>query len=270
MRVYQVPPQPRGPPSLAIRESEEDGNTSSPMHRRQTVLAALALADSGLCDTAIARRLGLPRTTVRDWLDGELPRCALPVAPVRPADSALYVYLLGLYLGDGCLTGYPRGVFKLRIFMDERYPGIVQECGDAVGAVRPGAIVGVRPTGKGRAVEVSSYWKHWPQLFPQHGPGRKHLRPIRLEPWQERLVDEDPDLLLRGLIHSDGCRAINTGRGGWRHPRYSFSNRSPDIRAIFCAACDRLDVAWTTAPHTVYVSRKEDVALLDEFVGAKG
>ena len=27
-------------------------------------------------------------------------------------------------------------------------------------------------------------WKHWPCLFPQHGPGRKHERPIVLEDWQ--------------------------------------------------------------------------------------
>ena len=27
-------------------------------------------------------------------------------------------------------------------------------------------------------------WKHWPCLFPQHGPGRKHERKIRLEAWQ--------------------------------------------------------------------------------------
>ncbi len=61
---------------------------------------------------------------------------------------------------------------------------------------------------------------------------------------------------------------MNTGRN-WAYPRYSFSNRSADIRAIFCAACDALDLHWTLAPHTVYVSRMRDVARLDEFVGPK-
>jgi hypothetical protein len=117
---------------------------------------------------------------------------------------------------------------------------------------------------------VSAYWKHWPVLFPQHGAGPKHLRRITLEPWQQARTDLDPALLLRGLIQSDGCRFINTGSKGWSHPRYSFSNRSADIRAIFCAACDRLGLRWTTAPHTVYVSSKDDVRLLDQLVGPKG
>jgi hypothetical protein len=74
--------------------------------------------------------------------------------------------------------------------------------------------------------------------------------------------------LLRGLIHSDGCRSINTGRN-WRSARYSFSNRSADILRIFTEACSRLDVHWTTAPHTIYVSRVADVARLDAFIGPK-
>ena len=61
---------------------------------------------------------------------------------------------------------------------------------------------------------------------------------------------------------------MNTGRN-WRHARYSFSNNSTDIRRIFTDACDALGVHWTTAPSTVYVSRKHDVARLDEFIGPK-
>lgn len=121
----------------------------------------------------------------------------------------------------------------------------------------------------GNWVEVHAYSKSWPCLFPQHGPGPKHKRPIRLTDWQWRHVLRNPKLLLRGLIHSDGCRFENTGRGGWRHPRYSFSNVSGDIRRIFCDACDLLGVRWTVAPNTVYVSRKADVARLDGFIGPK-
>ena len=59
--------------------------------------------------------------------------------------------------------------------------------------------------------------------------------------WQENAARGSPDLFLRGLIHSDGCRNINTGTN-WRNPRYSFSNRSADIRDIFTWACDLLDL----------------------------
>lgn len=38
-------------------------------------------------------------------------------------------------------------------------------------------------------VEIALYSRHWPCLFPQHGPGRKHTRRIALEPWQQALVD---------------------------------------------------------------------------------
>jgi hypothetical protein len=115
-----------------------------------------------------------------------------------------------------------------------------------------------------------AYSKSWPCLFPQHGRGKKHERSIVLAPWQLALVSQRPDLLLRGLLHSDGCRFVNTGRGGWRHPRYAFANASCDIRAIFCAACDLLGFHWTASGgRTIYVSRMDDVALLDLFVGPK-
>ena len=78
------------------------------------------------------------------------------------------------------------------------------------------------------------------------------------------------------MIQSDGCRFVNTGRGGWRHPRYAFTNVSTDVTSIFCSACDCLGLRWTAAfPRdeskavSIYVSRKQDVATLDEFVGPK-
>jgi hypothetical protein len=113
-------------------------------------------------------------------------------------------------------------------------------------------------------------------LFPQHGAGAKHTRRVYLEDWQQRLSERWPDQLLKGLIHSDGSRSVNTGRGGWRQPRYSFANVSTDITSIFCSTCDCLGLRWTAAfpkseaaAVTIYVSRKADVAKLDEFVGPK-
>lgn len=63
---------------------------------------------------------------------------------------------------------------------------------------------------------------------------------------------------------------MNTGRRNWSAPRYVFTNLSADIKRIFCDACDRLGLRWTAAlPKSIYVSRKEDVGRLDEFVGPK-
>jgi len=114
---------------------------------------------------------------------------------------------------------------------------------------------------------------HWPHLFPQHGPGVKHERPIVLEPWQLRIVERYPGRLLRGLIHSDGCRVVNRIRHPkktYAYPRYFFSNRSDDIRRIFCDACDRLGIEWRQdGPWNVSVARHAAVAELDRHVGPK-
>jgi hypothetical protein len=146
---------------------------------------------------------------------------------------------------------------------------IVDECAAAMQAVVPWNRVHCQLTPK-NYIEVHAYSKAWPCLFPQHGPGKKHERTIALADWQQEIVGLCPQLLIRGLIHSDGCRFINTGRGNWSAPRYVFTNLSADIKRIFCDASDQLGLNWTTAPpKSIYVSRKEDVARLDEFVGPK-
>ena len=201
--------------------------------------------------------------------------CGHPVHAFERLPAA-YCYLLGLYLGDGCISAGRRAVYRLRVNLDLAYPAIVDECEAAIRAVAPGNRVYrllrrsnyVQPA-EPSLVEVSAYSKAWPCLFRQHGPGRKHEREIRLRDWQLALVRSHAGLLLRGLIHSDGCRFINTGRGGWTCPRYVFNNKSDDIRRIFCEACDVLGLRYTFAPRAVYVSRKADVALLDRFVGPK-
>jgi hypothetical protein len=192
---------------------------------------------------------------------------AAALCTICPALPAAYVYLLGMYLGDGCLSEHRRAVYKLRISLDARYPGIAAECERAMPAVMPNNRVG-RVDHSGWH-ELFSYSKAWPCLFPQHGPGRKHTREIVLTDWQRSLVARWPALLLRGLIQSDGCRFQNTGRN-WSHPRYSFTNLSAGIRTIFCETCDSMGIHWTlSGGKTIYVSRKADVARLDGFIGPK-
>lgn len=231
----------------------------------------------GLSPGEIGRRLSIPRSTVRDWVSGHAPtsrplgvgyceRCAGPDHRFEEQPPS-YVYLLGLYLGDGSISSHPRGVYRLRLFLDPAYPKIIDEAAEAMREVMPSskATWWLAPN---RTAEVYSYSKGWPCLFPQHGPGKKHLRRIALAEWQEELVRRTPRLLLRGLIQSDGCRFINTGRG-WRYPRYVFSNFSSDIRAIFTSACDLVGLHWTTSGHVVYVSRKADVDRMDGFIGPR-
>ena len=60
--------------------------------------------------------------------------------------------------------------------------------------------------------EVISCSRHWPCLFPQHGPGRKHMRTIELQPWQRTIVTANAGRFARGLFHSDGYRGFNRVR----------------------------------------------------------
>jgi hypothetical protein len=222
----------------------------------------------------IGTRLGVPRCTVRDWLAGDIPHSARPgVCPRCFADHDLdalpaeYVYLLGLYLGDGCLAVHRGDVYKLRIILDRKYPGIIDEAARALTLVSGRAHVLER---RDNCVEVYSFWRPWICHLPQHGRGKKHNRVIELTQWQQNLVDRWPQQLLRGLVQSDGCRFVSTGRCNWSAPRYSFSNRSVDIHGIFRRTCELVGLRWTASgPYTTYVSRKADVARLDQFIGPK-
>jgi hypothetical protein len=104
-----------------------------------------------------------------------------------------YAYLLGIYLGDGTITRFPKGVWALQIFQDSNYPGIIDEIAGAITAVMPANVVRVTPKYKEQnCAQISSYSKSWPCLFPQAGPGMKHTRTIELSAWQWAYVWQEP------------------------------------------------------------------------------
>ncbi|WP_321170730.1 hypothetical protein [Embleya scabrispora] len=124
---------------------------------------------------------------------------------------------------------------------------------------------------------MKSYSRHWPCLFPQHGPGRKHERPIILESWQRDIVRAEPWALVRGLIHSDGCRNVNRTtrmvageRKRYEYPRYLFANESTDVMRILTTTLDELGVEWKFARRNLLsVARRGSVALMDRHIGPK-
>jgi hypothetical protein len=255
------------------------------MRSLDEVRSVRALVARGLNDCEIARETGIPRGTIRDWRHGHgsgaarvpddwtaCPRCGHRAHDFQKLPTTEYAYLLGMYLGDGYLAAHRRGVYALRITLDARYPGIIAEAVRAMAAVLPGKRPYVQDLPIG-AKNVCGYSKQWPCLFPQHGRGPKHQRPIRLTSWQQRIVDAEARSLIRGLIHSDGCRFTNAVKHGARryeYPRYNFTNASADIRAIFCQACDRVGVEWRRMnERNISIAKRESVARLDEFVGPK-
>lgn len=193
------------------------------------------------------------------------------------SDEYSYSHLLGLYLGDGCLRDTGRG-YQLVFHFDASYPGIVDDAEASILVITMGRKVHRRIRVGWNVTIIDKSWVGWPELFPQMGAGRKHERPIVLEPWQQEIVDREPEAFLRGLIESDGCRVINrfktklpSGRvAEYAYPRYFFSNMSADIRGLFCASCERIGVRWTQSnPRNISVAHRDSVALLDTFIGPK-
>jgi hypothetical protein len=253
------------------------------MHPRATVDRARALSAQGLYDREVAQMTGIPLGTVRKWRTGKrrapgrdgrqkrnCPRCH-----GAPLNEPAYAYLLGLYLGDGCLTRQRKDVYLLSIACCDAWPGLITAAKDAARQVMPSSAVFSRQ--RIGMTEVKSTSKHWPCLFPQHGPGMKHTRKIELAEWQEVIVDRYPGDFVRGLIHSDGYRGMNRvrrvladGEHWYEYPRYLFVNMSKDILQLCGQTLDKLDVEWRfSKPTTISVAQKEAVARLDAFVGPK-
>ena len=162
---------------------------------------------------------------------------------------------------------------RLTVALDQAYPVIVEEAVAAMSICMPTSKVTPAHHPTASMDLVSSYSKHWPCLFPQHGPGPKHERSIVLRGWQQEIVAEHPWRFLRGLIHSDGCRhmnpAVHPQKTYW-YPRYSFSNRSLDIQRLFCETCELVGLHWTQMNEwNISVARRDNVAALDRRIGPK-
>jgi hypothetical protein len=237
---------------------------------------ALALVALGVNDCEIARRLGIARTTVRDWrkpryvakrgTDSACPRCGRTSRPIVISQYD-YAELLGVYLGDGHIARLAR-TQRLRICLNSRYEHLVQEVEGLLQRCFP-----ANPTRRvllhdGAEVVLDVYSSHLLCLFPQAGPGKKHERPIRLEAWQADLVAQEPWAFLRGCVYSDGCTFINrTGR--YEYLSYDFANYSADILDLFEGTCRELGLSPRRYARSIRLYRREDVARLVEHVGIK-
>ena len=245
------------------------------MHDLELRERALELIAAGVNDGEIGRRLGVARTTVRHWRwakERDVPprklcwRCWQPTRRVEPA-AADYAELLGLYLGDGHISPMPRSE-RLRLSLDARYPTIVAESEALLRRVFPECRVGRVVADGGSTVVLWVYHRHLSCLFPQHGPGKKHERPIELEPWQYALVGAAPWAFVRGCIRSDGCSFINrTGR--YAYLSYEFRNWSTDILGIFASTCEAVGLHPRQYRDRVRLCRRADVARLVTHVGVK-
>jgi hypothetical protein len=178
-----------------------------------------------------------------------------------------YAELLGIYLGDGHISEGPR-TQRLRVFLDAAHPNIVMDTETLLRRCFPANRVGRNSRHDGRMAVLWVYCGHLGCLFPQHGLGKKHARPIVLEGWQEAIVAAEPWRLLRGLIRTDGCTFVNR-TGKYEYLSYDFRNLSEDILDLFERTCLELGLRPRRNRDDIRLNRREDVARLVEHVGIK-
>ncbi len=237
------------------------------------------LIGEGFSDYTIATLTGISRPTVRRWRHRTRPPGRLSHHfRWRVPDGYAYCYLFGCYLGDGTVAQPSCNGWELRLSCDQRYTDIMDEIRTAAVLTFPGA----RPTTFMSSTAASAVVRiSHPgigEAFPQHGPGRKHLRRIALANWQVELTHREPEAFIRGLIHSDGCRAENrfrtqlpSGRTAeYHYIRYFFSNLSQDIRDIFVEHAALLGIRVTQSnPRNLSIAHRDSVAVLEQIVGPK-
>lgn len=252
------------------------------MHPPAVREQAMRLIAAGINDCEISRRIGIPRSTVREMrrpkyirrlITETCPRCWRAAKPIRftPED---YSELLGLYLGDGCISPGAR-TSRLRLAMDAKYPQVIADAKSLLERSFPVNPVGLVSAQGGTMFYVSVYCSHLGCLFPQHRPGKKHERRIVLESWQDQLLQTAPWPFLRGCIRSDGCAFINR-TGPYEYLSYDFNNLSKDIVDLFAYACDlvgitdyRVTSGNSRGRWDVRINRRKSVAEMLEHVGLK-
>lgn len=178
-----------------------------------------------------------------------------------------YAELLGLYLGDGHVVRHAR-TFKFRLFLDSKHREVVHESSALLKRCFPHNAVGTAYGHEGRMTILSVHSAHLGCVFPQHGPGLKHRRPIVLESWQDDLIARAPWHLLKGLIRSDGCSFVNR-TGPYEYLAYQLDNHSSDILDLFCATCDMVDLEYRRYERYVRINRRASVARLKARIGVK-
>jgi hypothetical protein len=259
------------------------------LKQHQTIMD---LWNQGVNVCEIARQMGMPRPTAQSIVTRyknqpvkagyNVTESSALISELQDQQSALasdYSYLLGIYLGDGCISKV-RNVFCMRIALDSRYPNIITQCQQVIQRLLPNNDVGLAPVennGRICMYYVRCYYKDWPILVPQHDIGKKHNRVIGLNDWQQKIVDTHPLEFFRGLFHSDGSRFPNIVNGK-DYPRYQFSNSSRDIIDLFISACKQLEIQFTEKTfqkpgqarrYDVFISKRKDVAYLDSVIGPK-
>ena len=207
----------------------------------QEVSEILRLHNDGISQNKIHKILGFDRTTIRQILkdpDDYINKSS-PKFDILNIDRKVYAFVLGIYLGDGYIVKTHRqNVFKIRIFCDAKYNNILEDISQSLEILFPNSKAMRRSHTSNNCIEIYLYSSHLLRLFPQHGEGRKHERPIVLEDWQKDIIDEYNIEFLKGLIYTDGSFYLSQNK----YEYCNFTNKSKDIIELCSNAMKNLNI----------------------------
>jgi hypothetical protein len=213
------------------------------MPKRKTIEEVnniIALYNSGYTQNEIFKTLGIDRGTIRQIIndpDGYLSKSTKEFS-LSDIDKKSYAFLLGIYLGDGCISKtHKDNVYKLRILCDNRYINILNEISKSISIILPDNKVSINRHGSDNCSEIYVYSKNLIQLFPQHDTGKKHERQIILEDWQKEIIDEYNLDFFKGLMYSDGSFYFSG-----KYERANFTNKSIDIINLCSESMKKLNI----------------------------
>lgn len=200
--------------------------------------------------------------------------------PANKSDFVLrqaYAYILGIYLGDGCITlqDEKKKIYRLRITCDAKYPNIINQISDSLKLIMPANKIGfIKRYYQGHlsCIDISCYSKLWSDIFSFYRVGRKHTYSIELENWHKEVIKSCTKDFWIGLYQSDGSRFYNKQS---KQIEYNFTQKSTDITNLFCWACDILNIGYgaywcpSRAAYTVSIVKSMDVANIEKFAKPK-
>jgi len=194
---------------------------------------------------------------------------------------AYYSFILGLYLGDGCISKLPR-TKKLSIYLDLKYEKLnkyIEFVMKELFNKQPYIIDYSKiKNDKNRfnMIEIIYHNCNLGILFPHEGVGNKHLRKIELSDWQKEILV--PEEFIKGLMFSDGCFYYDKFNKKYF---YNFSNCSTDIANLCVEYLNKIEIINNmhtkktlskkskTLSHSVNVYKVGQVEKLHDLIGDK-
>src|SRR6478735_6368425 len=186
----------------------------------------------------ISKITGIPRGTINYWKTNEFNPTILNKVKTSITNCPEYSFILGFYLGDGHIIKNGR-TQRLSLFNDMKYENINLHIEKCLSIIFPeNKVHRIKKIG---SYQITVHNNSIPEMFPQHGVGKKHDRVIQLERWQKDIVEKYPKDFIKGLIYSDGCIVYSN-----QYKRFEFSNRSEDIHNILTYALQLIGVEKTS------------------------